>query len=87
MDDTSVVVAEVIEWTEAHSEAWMTVARSRRPKRGWRDFMSCGNTCSADEDSDSYDDGMMPPSYTRGYASSHSRERVEDRQATGCSVS
>jgi len=87
MDDTSVVVAEVVEWTEAHSEAWMQVTKSRRPIRpgfGNMSFMNCGNSCTADEDSDEYDDNMLPPSYnSRGnLASNRSREQTEEDDGT-----
>jgi len=45
MDDTSVVVAEVVQWTGEHQEAWA-------PPSFWRwDFFSCagaGNGCSVD---------------------------------------
>merc|ERR1712066_180078 len=53
MDDTSVVVAEVIEWTEAHSEVWAQVQR----QRDWNKVVTCGGTfkapcrsCGVDED-------------------------------------
>uniref|UniRef100_A0A7S3RQF9 Protein phosphatase n=2 Tax=Strombidinopsis acuminata TaxID=141414 RepID=A0A7S3RQF9_9SPIT len=55
MDDTSVVVAEVVEWTQAHSEVWAQVRRQRQ----WRTMVTCGGmdtlackTCRAAEDSD-----------------------------------
>merc|ERR1712232_953658 len=38
MDDTSVVVGEVVEWTEAHSEVWAQVRRNRQ----WLNMVSCG---------------------------------------------
>eukprot|EP00441_Pelagodinium_beii_P045509 CAMPEP_0197623910 /NCGR_PEP_ID=MMETSP1338-20131121/3787_1 /TAXON_ID=43686 ORGANISM="Pelagodinium beii, Strain RCC1491" /NCGR_SAMPLE_ID=MMETSP1338 /ASSEMBLY_ACC=CAM_ASM_000754 /LENGTH=396 /DNA_ID=CAMNT_0043194003 /DNA_START=22 /DNA_END=1212 /DNA_ORIENTATION=+ len=38
VDDTSVVVGEIIEWTEAHKEIWSQVRRNRK----WKDVMSCG---------------------------------------------
>lgn len=39
MDDTSVVVGEIVEWTDAHSEVWAQVRRNRR----WQNFVSCGS--------------------------------------------
>jgi protein phosphatase PTC7 len=42
MDDTSVVVGEVIEWTEAHSEIWNRVQTERR----WNNIATCGGQCS-----------------------------------------
>jgi len=38
VDDTSVCVAEVVEWTEAHAEIWKQVRRDRK----WKDVLSCG---------------------------------------------
>jgi len=59
MDDTSCVIAEVIEWTEAHSKAWAP----RRKRWQWYNFMTCGDGCAVDVDDevDAYDDDMMPP--------------------------
>merc|ERR1719203_1951659 len=54
MDDTSVVVGEVVEWTQAHSEVWAQVRRQRQ----WRSVVTCGGmdglacrTCVRAEDS------------------------------------
>lgn len=55
MDDTSVVVGEVVEWTKAHSEVWAQV----RKQNQWRGLVSCGamggtcRTCRMGEDSGS----------------------------------
>lgn len=38
VDDTSVVVAEIVEWTEAHREIWSQVRRNRK----WKNAFSCG---------------------------------------------
>jgi protein phosphatase PTC7 len=38
VDDTSVVVAEIVEWTDAHREIWSQVKRSRT----WKSALSCG---------------------------------------------
>eukprot|EP00913_Durusdinium_trenchii_P019339 g18180.t1 len=57
VDDTSVVVGEIIEWTEAHTQIWSEVRRNRR----WKDVISCGgmqcgvatrHTCSCEADDD-----------------------------------
>lgn len=48
MDDTSVVVAQVVEWTEEHGEAWANL----RSRRSWGNLLSCGGTlpsCNDDE--------------------------------------
>merc|ERR1719203_1056970 len=58
MDDTSVVVGEVVEWTQAHSEVWAQVRRQKQ----WRSLVTCGGmdsmacsgpcrTCSKGDDS------------------------------------
>jgi len=38
MDDTSVVVGEVFEWTQVHSEVWAQVRRQRQ----WKTVVTCG---------------------------------------------
>jgi len=60
VDDTSVVVAEIVEWTEGHKEIWSQVRRNRK----WKSVLSCGgmqcggsgrgacNTCEADDEDD-----------------------------------
>jgi hypothetical protein len=47
IDDTSVLVGEVVEWTDAHGEAW----KKLRNQRWWRNVMTCGATpaCGSDE--------------------------------------
>mmetsp|Transcript_12997 Transcript_12997/g.35660 ORF Transcript_12997/g.35660 Transcript_12997/m.35660 type:complete len:423 (-) Transcript_12997:14-1282(-) len=60
-DDTSCVVAEVVEWTEAHRKAWAPRERNRQ----WQSLFTCGAGCAAsDEEVDGYDDDMMPPGQT-----------------------
>lgn len=56
MDDTSVVVGEVVEWTQAHSEVWAQVLRKRGSQ--WNSLVTCGGmdslacrTCRAADDS------------------------------------
>jgi|Transcript_55352 protein phosphatase PTC7 len=46
IDDTSCVVAQVVEWTEAHGEAWAEV----RQQRGWRNLFTCGGQLPSCED-------------------------------------
>merc|ERR550537_8253 len=50
MDDTSVVVGEVVEWTEAHGEVWSNVRR----KRQWANLTSLGHcrACGLGDDID-----------------------------------
>jgi serine/threonine protein phosphatase PrpC len=38
VDDTAVVVAEIVEWTDAHREIWSQVRRNRQ----WSNVLSCG---------------------------------------------
>eukprot|EP00446_Apocalathium_sp_SHHI-4_P093677 CAMPEP_0177440654 /NCGR_PEP_ID=MMETSP0369-20130122/3977_1 /TAXON_ID=447022 ORGANISM="Scrippsiella hangoei-like, Strain SHHI-4" /NCGR_SAMPLE_ID=MMETSP0369 /ASSEMBLY_ACC=CAM_ASM_000364 /LENGTH=410 /DNA_ID=CAMNT_0018912449 /DNA_START=74 /DNA_END=1306 /DNA_ORIENTATION=+ len=49
-DDTCCVVAEVVEWTQARSEAWARIRRQRR----WRNIFTCGGSfeacCEDDEE-------------------------------------
>jgi len=47
IDDTSCVVAEVVEWTEAHGEAWAEI----RKQKVWNNVLSCGGvlpSCKGD---------------------------------------
>merc|ERR1711988_1384927 len=47
IDDTSCLVAQVVEWTEAHGEAW----KQLRSKRMWNNIFSCGGVLpSTDEE-------------------------------------
>jgi len=46
IDDTSCVVAQVVEWTEAHGEAWADI----RNKRMWRNVFTCGGQLPSCED-------------------------------------
>merc|ERR1719163_1161657 len=58
VDDTSVVVAEIVEWTEAHRDIWSQVRRNRQ----WSNVLSCGGmqcggtksctSCEADNEND-----------------------------------
>jgi len=97
MDDTSCVVAEVIEWTEAHRKAWAP----RRARGHWQSIFSCGAGCAASEDEadsevqadlerevDGYDDDMLPPGHgLRGHHASARKRRYSDDEETTCSVS
>jgi len=38
VDDTSCIVGEVVEWTEAHGDAWNTL----RKRKWFKDFFTCG---------------------------------------------
>jgi protein phosphatase PTC7 len=54
VDDTSVVVGEIVEWTDAHREIWRQVKSNRK----WNSVLSCGgmqcggvgNACSGYDD-------------------------------------
>jgi protein phosphatase PTC7 len=64
VDDTSVVVAEIVEWTEAHQEIWHQVRRSK----DWGNMLNCGghpcHTCQYDDDEDDY--ARLPRGNYRG---------------------
>lgn len=45
VDDTSCLVAEVVEWTSAHGEAWAKI----RSDRAWNNMLTCGGTLGACE--------------------------------------
>jgi protein phosphatase PTC7 len=64
VDDTSCVVGEAIEWTEAHCEAWT----SRRRRQQWQSLFQCGmlDTCCKDTDDDS-DESLQYPMQAREY--------------------
>jgi len=54
VDDTSCIVGEVVEWTEAHGEAWANLRR----RRWFRDFFTCGGAIPAgDSEEIVIDDG------------------------------
>jgi len=85
-DDTSCVVAEVVEWTEAHAKAWAP----RKRRSPFRDFMSCGTNCAIDdEELDEYDGGMKPHGYRNPRVGRQARfgtvEGDEDEE-TACSI-
>lgn len=68
MDDTSVVVGEVIEWTEAHGEMWAQVRRQRQ----WDNVAVCGGlgpcrACTGGDDVDEYEfeEIQVPGQYGR----------------------
>lgn len=84
VDDTSVVVGEIVEWTDAHREAWAQVRRNKK----WSNVLSCGgcsvgennscNTCQLSDDEDE------PSLYARSYgAEEYESEEDEERR---CSV-
>eukprot|EP00929_Paragymnodinium_shiwhaense_P050056 TRINITY_DN25235_c0_g1_i1.p1 TRINITY_DN25235_c0_g1~~TRINITY_DN25235_c0_g1_i1.p1 ORF type:complete len:423 (+),score=83.54 TRINITY_DN25235_c0_g1_i1:94-1362(+) len=66
MDDTSVVVGEIVEWTDTHERTWGKIAaraRKTSTSKGENSVLGlfgCGNACSADAEVDDYDDNMHP---------------------------
>jgi len=95
VDDTSCVVAEVVEWTEAHKRRYMP----RPPMFFWKEFLSCGSGCAADDDEDDleeYDGGMRPhgmrsPRHVRYHEHSRTESRVDessssDDEPSACAV-
>eukprot|EP00931_Biecheleriopsis_adriatica_P095678 TRINITY_DN69289_c0_g1_i1.p1 TRINITY_DN69289_c0_g1~~TRINITY_DN69289_c0_g1_i1.p1 ORF type:complete len:396 (+),score=86.56 TRINITY_DN69289_c0_g1_i1:106-1293(+) len=80
VDDTSVVVAEIVEWTDAHRDIWSQVRRGRK----WQDVMSCGGMqcgaprpCSCEGDDDDY------RGHRRG---DDSEEGSSDEDESRCSI-
>merc|ERR1719482_898181 len=56
IDDTSCLVGQVVEWTNAHGEAWAKI----RSERSWHNLLTCGGQIPACERSHEYvvdDDG------------------------------
>lgn len=48
IDDTSCVVAQVVEWTEAHGEAWKKI----RSDRAWHNIFTCGGNLACDHETE-----------------------------------
>ncbi|CAK9010067.1 unnamed protein product [Durusdinium trenchii] len=88
MDDTSVVVGEVVEWTKAHSEVWAQV----RKQNQWRGLATCGamntcRTCRMGEDSGS--EHELDISNERGdrfRSSSMSVDESDDEGSSACTL-
>lgn len=88
VDDTSVVIAEIVEWTDAHREVWAQVRRNKQ----WSSVLSCGgpcnnpcNTCQYDDDED---DPLGPPSPRRKFRGKQQQEEEEfdDEEETKCTI-
>eukprot|EP00746_Dinoflagellata_sp_MGD_P081523 gnl/MRDRNA2_/MRDRNA2_32420_c0_seq1.p1 gnl/MRDRNA2_/MRDRNA2_32420_c0~~gnl/MRDRNA2_/MRDRNA2_32420_c0_seq1.p1 ORF type:complete len:400 (+),score=86.16 gnl/MRDRNA2_/MRDRNA2_32420_c0_seq1:69-1268(+) len=69
-DDTSVVVAEIVEWTEAHREFWS----QGRSRQSWQAVFDCGGAHCGRDDDDEEDDG---PSRRRRGKEMHDEEHEE----------
>lgn len=90
MDDTSVVVGEVVEWTEAHSEVWAQVRRNRE----WQSMVSCGGlevpcrACHKDEDDDFEPDrhGRQGQPGSRHHSMSSGVESDDEEEESKCHV-
>eukprot|EP00930_Biecheleria_cincta_P070122 TRINITY_DN57775_c0_g1_i1.p1 TRINITY_DN57775_c0_g1~~TRINITY_DN57775_c0_g1_i1.p1 ORF type:complete len:417 (+),score=69.28 TRINITY_DN57775_c0_g1_i1:39-1253(+) len=89
VDDTSVVVGEIIEWTDAHKQIWSEVRSNRR----WKDVMSCGTmqcgsvprrpcSCEGDDDEELFK-ATRRRSSDDGSEGSESEEEDQNR----CSIS
>lgn len=91
VDDTSCVVAEVVEWTQAHGDYW----KAARGKRNWHNMLSCGGAvgaCSRMDKVDNEEEDFQdyPTSHTRGAKFGNDTdvsesEEEEDDRAT-CSI-
>lgn len=66
IDDTSCLVAQVVEWTDAHGEAWAQI----RSKKMWRNIFSCGGalpTCEEEYVTPEYEQEAGRGSRQRNY--------------------
>lgn len=99
MDDTSVVVGEVVEWTATHSDVWSEIQRTKhswpaRPAmpvakaaRCGPGFMpTCGVGCRKDngEDSDEYEEEISPRQWQEH--KDNSEDEREERKDDRCTV-
>jgi len=82
VDDTSVVIAEIVEWTEAHREVWQQVRRNKQMVG----LLHCGggmcrNTCHSRENDDEDVDGIEPPSpLVNGRRGHRGKEEFSDEE-------
>jgi hypothetical protein len=70
MDDTSIVVAQVVEWTEEYGDAWAEL----RSRRSWGNMLSCGGvlpSCSDEIVTSEYEisEGTMSRTQKRNFPS------------------
>jgi len=80
MDDTSCVVADIMEWTEAHQKLY---ARESEPLH-WMNLWSCRVGCDGDDELLEYEGEMTPP----GLRSRQKRlSSVGEQQGEICSIS
>mmetsp|Transcript_36013 Transcript_36013/g.83783 ORF Transcript_36013/g.83783 Transcript_36013/m.83783 type:complete len:404 (+) Transcript_36013:36-1247(+) len=82
VDDTSVVVAEIVEWTDAHRAIWSQVRRNHR----WKSLFSWGRgapcaACEADEEED-----VRRPSRRRSTRGENDSELQSDNSEEESSV-
>jgi len=95
VDDTSVVVAEIVEWTDAHRKVWSQV----RSHRKWNNVLSCGgcggpkgncHACEASDEEDSVSRRRPARGVKRstGYESQseHSESEDEDEERSRCTI-
>merc|ERR1712232_368509 len=72
MDDTSVVIAEIVEWNESKNQRWANLAKMRKSSsRGPKSLFGlfgCSGVCSAEEHVDEYDESMHPSQSSYGEA-------------------
>merc|ERR1719263_1358666 len=84
VDDTSVVVAEIVEWTEAHREVWAQVRRNKE----WGNMLNCGHpchTCQYDDDEEEFGP-RMPRGKHRGTQGSDEYSEMEEEEDR-CTIS
>lgn len=89
VDDTSVVVSEIVEWTDQHRQIWQEV----RSKRQWSNVLGCGSMplcapCEANnDDDDDRDDRKQRTVHrpARGKSAEASESDSEEEEG-GCSI-
>lgn len=86
VDDTSVVCAEIVEWTDAHREVWAQVRRNKK----WGAMVNCGgmpctnacNTCQVSSD----DEEDSPRSYKRSHRREQHQDDSEEEDERKCTI-
>jgi len=84
VDDTSVVCAEIVEWTDAHREIWAQVRRNRQ----WNNVLNCGGQgpCHACQLDDEEPDYSSKPMYQPMKPTGYEEEEEDEDEGAKCSV-
>lgn len=82
VDDTSVVVAEIIEWTEAHQEVWEQVRRNK----DWGGMLNCGHPCHTCEYDDEEEEAYHPSRLARTARRNQRGEEGDEEEKEKCTI-